>query len=86
MAEKVVAVEHEEVSGKTQDAQDAQDAQNASGKFHFEGDSVLDVVPKLDKYWWHYAHLRKLNLLLLCAIMWSTASGFDGSMFNGLQV
>jgi sugar porter (SP) family MFS transporter len=49
------------------------------------GLTLLEVVPKLDKMWWHYPHLLKLNTLLLCAIMWSTASGFDGSLFNGMQ-
>ena len=74
MAEKeAVVVEHDEESG----------AQHEN--LNFEGLSVLDVVPKLDKYWWHYPHLRKLNLLLLAGIFWSTASGFDGSLFNGVQ-
>jgi sugar porter (SP) family MFS transporter len=53
--------------------------------FNFEGLTLLEVVPKREKYWWHYRYLRNLNLLLLSGIMWSTASGFDGSLFNGMQ-
>ncbi|KAH8547680.1 general substrate transporter [Umbelopsis sp. PMI_123] len=53
--------------------------------YNFEGLELLDVVPKLPKSWWHYKHLRDLNFLLLAGIMWSTASGFDGSLFNGMQ-
>ncbi|KAH8557083.1 general substrate transporter [Umbelopsis sp. PMI_123] len=53
--------------------------------YNFEGLGLLDVVPVLPKRWWHYKHLRDLNILLLAGIMWSTASGFDGSLFNGMQ-
>jgi hypothetical protein len=51
--------------------------------FNLEGLVLADVVPPLENYWWYYPGLRRLNILLLCAIMWSTASGFDGSLFNG---
>jgi sugar porter (SP) family MFS transporter len=65
--------------------QDSEGRMDATQEYNFEGLQLLDVVPKLPKRWWHYKHLRNLNLLLLSGIMWSTASGFDGSLFNGMQ-
>ena len=50
-----------------------------------EGRELLDVVPKLDKPWYRYPHLLKLNLLLLAPILAQVVSGYDGSMMNGLQ-
>ncbi|KAH8556084.1 major facilitator superfamily domain-containing protein [Umbelopsis sp. PMI_123] len=44
-----------------------------------------DVAPKLDKMWWHYPHLLKLNILLWGAIMVQATGGYGGSMLNGLQ-
>lgn len=51
----------------------------------FEGLYLKDVLPKRDKPWWRDARLVKLNLLLLCALLTQTASGFDSSMLNGMQ-
>ncbi|ORX46983.1 general substrate transporter [Hesseltinella vesiculosa] len=46
---------------------------------------LRDVAPKLDKYWWHYPHLLKLNALLLGSVLVQTTTGYDGSLLNGLQ-
>lgn len=51
----------------------------------FEGLTLKDVTPKLEKAWWKYPMLLKLNLLLLCAFLGQTTTGFDGSMLNGMQ-
>jgi len=50
-----------------------------------EGRVLLDVLPKLDKPWYRYPHLLKLNLFLLAPIFAQVVSGYDGSMMNGLQ-
>ncbi|KAI3584087.1 general substrate transporter [Fusarium oxysporum f. sp. albedinis] len=51
----------------------------------FEGLVLADVIPKLDKWWFQYPNLRKLNLLLLSAFLAQFTCGFDGSMLNGMQ-
>ncbi|KAK9472185.1 general substrate transporter [Dipodascopsis tothii] len=51
----------------------------------FEGLVLADVTPKMDTMWWNVPHIRKLNLLLSCAMLTQVTSGFDGSMLNGLQ-
>ncbi|KIX05709.1 uncharacterized protein Z518_03681 [Rhinocladiella mackenziei CBS 650.93] len=51
----------------------------------FEGLVLKDVIPKRSKPWWRDGTLIKLNSLLLCALLTQTASGFDGSMLNGMQ-
>lgn len=51
----------------------------------FEGLVLADVTPKLEKWWFQYPHLLKLNLLLLCAFLAQFTCGFDGSMLNGMQ-
>lgn len=51
----------------------------------FEGLVLADVTPKLDKWWFQYPNLLKLNLLLLCAFLAQFTCGFDGSMLNGMQ-
>lgn len=51
----------------------------------FEGLALKDVIPKRSKPWWRDGTLIKLNLLLLCALLTQTASGYDGSMLNGMQ-
>ena len=50
-----------------------------------EGLLLKDVLPKLDKWWFQYSHLRKLNFLLLSALLTEATTGYDGSMLNGLQ-
>lgn len=50
-----------------------------------EGQTVMEIVPKLDKPWFRYSHLLKLNLLMLAPILTQITSGYDGSMMNGLQ-
>ncbi|CAN6674767.1 high-affinity glucose transporter Hxt2p [Trichomonascus vanleenenianus] len=52
---------------------------------NFEGLVLKDVIPKRDKPWWRDRTLVKLNVLLLCALLTQTASGYDGSMLNGMQ-
>lgn len=51
----------------------------------FEGLTLADVTPKLEKWWFQYPSLLKLNLLLLCAFLAQFTCGFDGSMLNGMQ-
>ncbi|KAH8551147.1 general substrate transporter [Umbelopsis sp. PMI_123] len=52
----------------------------------FDFDMLLkDATPKLEKSWWHYPHLRKLNFFLLSGILVQATNGYDGSLLNGLQ-
>ncbi|KAJ5150347.1 general substrate transporter [Penicillium canariense] len=51
----------------------------------FDGFVLADVTPKLEKWWFQYPHLLKLNLLLVCAFLAQFTCGFDGSMINGMQ-
>ncbi|RAO72398.1 uncharacterized protein BHQ10_008410 [Talaromyces amestolkiae] len=51
----------------------------------FEGLTLADVTPKLDKWWFQYPSLLELNILLLCAFLAQFTCGFDGSMLNGMQ-
>lgn len=51
----------------------------------FKGLTLMDVTPKLEKIWIKYPRLVQLNLLLLCAFLGQTATGYDGSMLNGMQ-
>jgi MFS family permease len=50
-----------------------------------DGLTLKDVTPKLEKIWIKYPRLVQLNLLLLCAFLSQTATGYDGSMLNGMQ-
>ncbi|KAK9378528.1 general substrate transporter [Kockiozyma suomiensis] len=51
----------------------------------FEGKTLNDYMPVHEKFWWHYPYIRKLNFMLMCAMLTQITSGFDGSMLNGLQ-
>src|SRR5688572_32455232 len=51
----------------------------------FDGLTLKDVTPKLERIWIKYPRLVQLNLLLLCAFLGQTATGYDGSMLNGMQ-
>lgn len=51
----------------------------------FEGLVLADVIPKLEKWWFQYPELLKLNVLLLSAFLAQFTCGFDGSMLNGMQ-
>ncbi|KAK9380782.1 uncharacterized protein V2V93DRAFT_397669 [Kockiozyma suomiensis] len=51
----------------------------------FEGKALNDFIPILDRIWWHYPYLRRLNFSLICAMLTQITNGFDGSMLNGLQ-
>ncbi|KAK7204066.1 general substrate transporter [Myxozyma melibiosi] len=51
----------------------------------FEGKVLNDYIPQLDRMWWHYPYLLRLNVGLMCAMLTQITSGFDGSMLNGLQ-
>ncbi|OJJ46016.1 hypothetical protein ASPZODRAFT_142652 [Penicilliopsis zonata CBS 506.65] len=51
----------------------------------FNGLTLNDVTPRREKIWWRDWSLVKLNTLLLCALLTQTASGYDGSMLNGMQ-
>ena len=50
-----------------------------------DGLTLKDVTPKLEKIWIKYLSLVQLNRLLLCAFLGQTATGYDGSMLNGMQ-
>lgn len=50
-----------------------------------DGLTLKDVTPKLEKAWVQYPRLLQLNFLLLCAFLGQTATGYDGSMLNGMQ-
>ncbi|ANB14551.1 hexose transporter HXT13 [Sugiyamaella lignohabitans] len=50
-----------------------------------EEKTLVDVTPKLERFWVFYPHILKLNTLLVGAILAQIVSGFDGSMMNGLQ-
>lgn len=52
---------------------------------HQPPQKLADVVPKLDKPWYRYPHLVKLNMLMVSGILAQVVSGYDGSMMNGLQ-
>lgn len=51
----------------------------------FQGLVLNDVIPKDRKPWYSDWTLWRLNLLLLCALLTQTATGFDASMLNGMQ-
>lgn len=53
------------------------------GEFH--GLVLKDVIPDDRLPWYRDTTLWKLNLLLLCALLTQTATGFDASMLNGMQ-
>nr|KAI0009210.1 hexose transporter [Xylariaceae sp. FL0662B] len=49
------------------------------------GESLAQVLPLTDKYWFQQSHLLRLNLLLVIPLLSSSVSGYDGSLMNGLQ-
>lgn len=51
----------------------------------FNGLVLADVITPLEKWWFQYPHLLKLNLTLLSAFLAQFTCGFDGSMINGMQ-
>lgn len=51
----------------------------------FAGLTLKDVTPRLQMAWIRYPQLVQLNFLLLCAFLGQTATGYDGSMLNGMQ-
>ncbi|QPG73645.1 hypothetical protein FOA43_000957 [Brettanomyces nanus] len=50
-----------------------------------EGMLLKDVTPKLEKMWFRYPYLLKLNILLLGGVLSQVVSGYDGSLLNGMQ-
>lgn len=42
------------------------------------GETLAEVLPHTDKYWFQQSHLLKLNLLLLVPLLSSSISGYDG--------
>jgi sugar porter (SP) family MFS transporter len=52
---------------------------------NYAGLMLKDMIPKDRKPWYRDPALVRLNLLLLCALLTQTASGFDASMLNGMQ-
>jgi sugar porter (SP) family MFS transporter len=66
--------------------ENTEDAPHVDQRDKLEPDMMLkDAAPKMDKMWWHYPHLRKLNFFLFGAILVQATNGYDGSMLNGLQ-
>lgn len=51
----------------------------------FAGKMLKDMIPTGRKPWYRDGPLIRLNLLLLCALLTQTATGFDASMLNGMQ-
>ncbi|KAJ2958868.1 hypothetical protein NQZ79_g5622 [Umbelopsis isabellina] len=52
----------------------------------FDFDMLLrDATPKLEKWWWNYPFLLKLNFFLTTGILVQCTNGYDGSLLNGLQ-
>ncbi|KAL1590877.1 hypothetical protein WHR41_00150 [Cladosporium halotolerans] len=49
------------------------------------GDELLAVLPQGGPAWYRQAHLLRLNFVVLSLVMFSSASGYDGSLMNGLQ-
>lgn len=49
------------------------------------GTKIEDVLPVLQKPWWRYSHLLRLNFHLLGSIFVLVNSGFDSTMMNNLQ-
>ena len=49
----------------------------------YEGN--IDELAKLDKPWYKYGYLLKLNFCVFLCTLTSTNNGYDGSMLNGLQ-
>lgn len=47
--------------------------------------TLEDVCPSLDKGWWRYGHLLRLNFHLAGSVCTLVAGGFDGTMMNNLQ-
>lgn len=47
-------------------------------------DTRVKLLPRHDKPWYRVPHLLKLNLLIGCALQYSSATGYDGSMMNGV--
>lgn len=51
----------------------------------YAGLMLKDMIPAGRKPWYRDAVLIRLNLLLMCALLTQTATGFDASMLNGMQ-
>lgn len=49
------------------------------------GADLLSVLPENDAPWYRQKELLKLNVYIISLAMSSSASGYDGSMMNGLQ-
>jgi sugar porter (SP) family MFS transporter len=51
----------------------------------YAGLMLRDMIPTGRKPWYRDGALVRLNLLLMCALLTQTATGFDASMLNGMQ-
>ncbi|KAB5511683.1 general substrate transporter [Coniochaeta sp. 2T2.1] len=51
----------------------------------YPGLMLKDMIPAGRKPWYLDGPLIRLNLLLMCALLTQTATGFDASMLNGMQ-
>ena len=51
----------------------------------YAGLMLKDMIPTGRKPWYRDGSLIRLNLLLMCALLTQTATGFDASMLNGMQ-
>lgn len=64
---------------------DAEKLTTANASASIDSLTLKDATPKLGKAWVCYPKLLQLNFLLLCAFLGQTATGYDGSMLNGMQ-
>ncbi|KAK7207650.1 general substrate transporter [Myxozyma melibiosi] len=49
------------------------------------GEELADILPISEKPWWRQSHLLKLNARILACMCFSSTTGYDGSLMNGLQ-
>lgn len=51
----------------------------------YAGLVISDMIPTGRKAWYLDGPLIRLHLLLLCALLAQTTTGFDASMLNGME-
>lgn len=71
------------MTSKTVSERVSVETENSNILAQYEGN--IDELAKLDKPWYKYGYLVKLNLLIFLVTLTSTNNGYDGSMLNGLQ-
>ncbi|KAL6020739.1 hypothetical protein ACI3LY_004159 [Candidozyma auris] len=56
-----------------------------TSKENIVGKAIAEALPDNGKPWYRQKHLLLLNMFLIVPLLSSAASGFDGSLMNGLQ-